>query len=1526
MDPNQWNSYYGHPASGALPSVHPSLNRLDLTTAGLSHQFQAGRGVPSLQAVNYQALSGLPILDSLSPLTSGLSAQGHQLVFNSPTNRIASDPQTSLAAQSLTSPHQYESTSIGEVKSVGSRVPSENLGRNQLLEAARVWSGSAANFTSPTSLYNQFNAALFPQPVEVSAPAGHVSISPVLKSSQNQSVQQPHHYLQEPPPAHSSNVSASSRLPVVQRPPEHSMQAGTPELVFSNSRSTPASSQSATQASRTHQYTTHKAVVLGVGSNPFVQNLHRQTPVQQQQQQRQSHNHQQQQHGGYQQHTRGGAQDLSSGTSQSNLYGSYANLSSESQNFVNSASHHHQHINTGDVSYEAVSPAPPLQHQRQQQQPVSDISGHHQTLSLQLGQFSDLSSLTPDQASALAEKFQMDSRMQSNHQQQIHHSDIPGRSALSLQRQQASATPSLKIPSQQHQQQLQGTASEASHFQGRVMTESQSLSQMLSAGGRHTPGSQQQTLSTSSNSLLNTPVAPSPIQAMADSTTKPKRSRSRKKKVETAPLPVITPVASNSSGHSLALPQLHQQQQTAVPPSPSDMNQSKKSNLPHSHMQQQPLSQPGLEISSPSPHISTLSMAPTNSPQQSSYATVRTPSAPQNFSLNEHQHQVFQQNSLKPSQHNAAEIQQQAEFARAPSTYKQAKKSAAKSKTNVSAARRQQPQASPAFPQLADQRRVSGYTSEQQQQQKQGSEILSSSHMSTADGSYSKLLGQGQIFLEGVAYDHLQQPDHLLDEEESSSQQQQQHFQLDFDSQPFMDQLAAVPAPPSSSGYGSEVILTSLNAQDESVSHAGSALDANSRSLYQVDDMRPVALYTEQQHGDLAVNDVAFGMFSQDSQQTSLQEETPPVSEPEMTLTFVPQVVEDDELGHLATSSLSEPVPMLPKQQQNQPRVPSGPGASFAPPNDSFQNSFLSYLQGHKQETLSSVSSSAVTKKPQLPKYIPEPPRPKPPPPPPTSDKPTVSKDSSSFSSSTGGITSKRLGDAISTFADSASQKSASEKEGYSVQRTSDLAVKITLPKTKSKSRFGPFAESTLLKDSMQKNRERKKKRGKLSDSEEDFFEDSRPVQKKRPPPREKTPPPTRTSIGRKAKDKCLEMTKQNRDASDSDDDFGFGAAPSSKKSKAKGYKSDDSLYNSDEDPAWKPFDVDLNQGDVVEKRKKPRRQRARLPSVPKVSKPGGKGNTVTRPGQSSNAAGHLKVGTYMIEKKDLHNSESYPIWRMEENNLMKKFELKKGDAGRVKHVATGILSTWMPSMEKQFQTIKVREVEMKERGGVLAVEVLEEFRPFQGDAKSDNQHDDDPLVDPFSIYLQVFLSQALEPNFLTVIKETNETFYLDALDSIDGMIEKKCKEITKLARWEQTFKEALHRCPLMKEIDRPNLKQPCQASEFGSPPCIKSVFLSGLPYDRFLLTEKPMSGTNNPQEFMIGKVAAHYVRTYHSLYHFKYWLRQRCDAKVKMTKESNKSENLQDETILDKCLENRNWVLQLLDNLKNLLRGDETL
>ena len=42
-----------------------------------------------------------------------------------------------------------------------------------------------------------------------------------------------------------------------------------------------------------------------------------------------------------------------------------------------------------------------------------------------------------------------------------------------------------------------------------------------------------------------------------------------------------------------------------------------------------------------------------------------------------------------------------------------------------------------------------------------------------------------------------------------------------------------------------------------------------------------------------------------------------------------------------------------------------------------------------------------------------------------------------------------------------------------------------------------------------------------------------------------------------------------------------------------------------------------------------------------------------------------------------------------------------------------------------------------------------------------EKQYEDDPLVETFNIYLQVFLSQALEPSFLKAIIETNGNIFV---------------------------------------------------------------------------------------------------------------------------------------------------------------------
>ena len=105
---------------------------------------------------------------------------------------------------------------------------------------------------------------------------------------------------------------------------------------------------------------------------------------------------------------------------------------------------------------------------------------------------------------------------------------------------------------------------------------------------------------------------------------------------------------------------------------------------------------------------------------------------------------------------------------------------------------------------------------------------------------------------------------------------------------------------------------------------------------------------------------------------------------------------EDDEFKHLKkppetdkpqVKSQNQPkvqIPSFEKKTNLQPRVviePLPPQKPREKPptksskNNAFMDSFLSFIQGKKPETLSSVNTSVV-KKPELPKYIPEPKRP----------------------------------------------------------------------------------------------------------------------------------------------------------------------------------------------------------------------------------------------------------------------------------------------------------------------------------------------------------------------------------------------------------------------------------------------------------------------------------------------------------------------------------------------------------------------
>lgn len=284
------------------------------------------------------------------------------------------------------------------------------------------------------------------------------------------------------------------------------------------------------------------------------------------------------------------------------------------------------------------------------------------------------------------------------------------------------------------------------------------------------------------------------------------------------------------------------------------------------------------------------------------------------------------------------------------------------------------------------------------------------------------------------------------------------------------------------------------------------------------------------------------------------------------------------------------------------------------------------------------------------------------------------------------------------------------------------------------------------------------------------------------------------------------------------------------------------------------------------------------------------------------------------MEKKDLKDTETYAIWKIEGGRMLHKFELFTENS-KILHRAIPTFSSWLPSMKNSY--VPIRVLTILKHGDKEHVQVLEEYRPKPAiDSKLEETYEEHPLVEAFNVYLQVFLSQALEPGFLSAIRETNERFYLDALDKIEAAIQERLADIESKVHWREVFREAVKSKPHIRELDRPNLKQACQACEFASQPAIKSVHLFGNRYDRFSLKELPADGPTGSQEFMLGKTAAKFVKPYHTLYHYKYNLFKRCLAKVNILKDGS----VDDHSILDQCLHNRAWVLQIFEDLKQML------
>ncbi|XP_060070010.1 uncharacterized protein LOC132550030 [Ylistrum balloti] len=1525
MDPNQWRNYnqaYGHigHSSGLSPTA-ANFNRCDLpllnadpglgTGLGLSPSLQShpssmssGRSIGGLGAVpsNYpHSLHNTmsPFLDAVNPLPSAFPAQ-------SPYKSLG---QSSFGIEASTlrspdSPSLYGFTSVADTRSHSKSLYAQDtlLSKEQQISYGLSSSLSPLSSIEKSSKSASWNLSNFvPNP---SNPFGNLNTD--VPSSLSE--------LAGPPPAHSGNT-ATSRHSTIQR------NHFAPDL-FSHAPLNSKSSRS---------YSLDKPPDELLLTNPTLQ-LPR---------------------GGlgeslFTSPTQHGIENLTKPSTQHNsIFGFVPSSSAALKSEI--ASNYQQQLSS-DITYDPVSPPTPLSDGGQQQNDSYNVGLH------------DISPLSHSQHGLMPQK-QKERLAQDSHQVIMHaHSGKSG----SVQ----------NIPMELNKNPNQ-------------MSNSPMQQSPISVGGSphmSVPMSSPQTPMPSSTVVQ----APPPIQAVADSTTKPKRVRSRKKKVsvdqengqkfspEGLPPHMVNqhgdmmgmPLSMSNSGHLMGMGSQNFNQTNPYSP------QKSQPYSPHTHPQYSPKKTQAVSPQSFSPHIASQAMV------DKVYNHQQSPAMDEQFSM-QHSASLSSQNQMSlPSNSNHMSLMSDSVI------HSGGQGSVIHNMAGETIQQSLQSQgATPSPP--------------EQQRGHMTVNSLSMSDMASTpmaealvgnNTNYNFSSVPGQSFVEQLQSDS--NIDHLnkspMADPMSIGQMDLQNQQGTYVSPQQQQNPGYMPSQPG--GYVSQQpnsIYTDLDNYNNQYENAHSSLTSPSMGYENSPHPNNTSTIDEDALSSLIGNPT----LRDTSPIKELSPEYwrhPTKAEQKLmpTRTVTSQIEFDDDFAHLSKppdcenkdkkpniKQLSNPHSMLNPSMQaiNSGSVQIKPEQNMVVKkptsnNSSFMDSFLSFIQGKKPETLSSLNTSHV-KKPELPKYIPEPRRPR----------PVESSDSaastprpdtdnkSEFSSNTGinSPSTSQNDDTVNSnlaFSDDDDEGSANltstvenvlsnlNEDG---SRKEGIKMRISFSKiTGGGKRKTSKSSAKVLSGSHRGKRSMSNKRFSDNDAlassgDEDYTvgsSEEEAVMREERAPTPPPPEPTRHVSSRRAKDKGRKVYK---DSSDSDASLDF-PGPISK-------TDSDAEYDSDKDPAWTPFAVDnkrqpsydaldyrgaplprkgrhksgrgKGRGKVVGKRLSDQAPTSRPLKTQKINDLKQETNNTTCAMEhmsESDTILHLElkkegyeVGDFILDKRDLNKFENFPIWKIDSGKLIRKYELIT-EEGQMRHRAMCTFSSWVPIMQKDYLPIRTTYVRTDKDKEV--VEVSEADRPTPKlDSYLEHAYEEDPLADLFNVYLQIFLSQALEPGFLSAIGEGEENFYMGPLQSIDKIIEKKLDEIEAKVMWKVTFKNALRGKPHIRELDRPNLKLSCQACENASQPAIKSIHLFGQSYDHFTLEENTSSATDGgSMEFMIGKTAASYVGPYHSLYHFKYNLYKRCLAKVDIVRQSDNE--LDNAEVLDRCLNNRTWVLKIFDDLKNML------
>ncbi|XP_052222636.1 uncharacterized protein LOC127838716 isoform X1 [Dreissena polymorpha] len=292
-----------------------------------------------------------------------------------------------------------------------------------------------------------------------------------------------------------------------------------------------------------------------------------------------------------------------------------------------------------------------------------------------------------------------------------------------------------------------------------------------------------------------------------------------------------------------------------------------------------------------------------------------------------------------------------------------------------------------------------------------------------------------------------------------------------------------------------------------------------------------------------------------------------------------------------------------------------------------------------------------------------------------------------------------------------------------------------------------------------------------------------------------------------------------------------------------------------------------------------------------------------------------FEIGSFVLDKKDCRNVDNFPIWKIESSMLIKKYEACCHQ-GKLLHKPVKIYRGYM-DIEQHYLPLKTKVVTSPGNNDEM-VEVSEDTRPKLHVSLSLESLEcgNNPLLRHFYVYMQVFLSLALEPGFLDEITKINDETYMEPMNEINKLVKQKLTNIERKVRWTDNLKFALLKCPCLRNVSKPDMTKKCEGLANSEETVSDAVFLFGGDYHPDTL--KSTNKQHACQEFRVGKTAMQHIQSYHQLCHFKLNLYEKCKAKIKLIQDSDKETDI--EKIMDSCLGNKAWVLQNFEDFTTLV------